>query len=137
MSAQFIKNVRLVFPGERIEPGSLLVHAGKIGALNLPTAPPDALTIDGGGRLLTPGLIDVHTHGIQKFVYDYDTPPEDFTRAARVLGQYGTTCAFPTIIPRNEPNLVANLRRLPGALPRAGGACMPGFHLEGPFVALG
>ena len=137
MSAQFIKNVCLVFPGERIGPGSLLIRQGQIAALNPPTAPPDALPIDGLGRLLTPGLIDVHTHGIQTFVYNYDTPPEDFTTAARVLGQYGTTCVFPTVIPRNEPNLVANLRGLRTALPRNGGACMPGFHLEGPFVALG
>src|SRR6185503_15787361 len=131
MSAHFIKNVRLVFPGERIAPGSLLVRDSKIAALNLPTPPPDAPTSDGLGQLLTPGLIDLHTHGIQRYRYDYDTPPEDFAAAARVLGQYGTTTVFPTLVPRDEPNLVANLSRLPKALPHGKGACMPGVHLEG------
>jgi N-acetylglucosamine-6-phosphate deacetylase len=112
MNLQFITNVRIVFPGERITAGSLLLREGRIAALNLGTTPPDAMTIDGCGGLLTPGLIDVHTHGIQKFRYHYDTPPEHFEAASRVLGQYGTICVFPTIVPADEPNLVSNLGRL-------------------------
>lgn len=140
MSTQWFKNARLVFPAERIATGSLLVRDGKIAALDPQEMPSGTVTFDCQGRLLTPGLIDLHTHGIQKFRYDYDTSQEDFAAAARVLGQYGTTCIFPTLVPRDEPDLVANLRRLPAALPgNAGseGAWMPGVHLEGPFVALG
>ncbi len=132
---QWIKNVRLLFPGERVAPGSLLIDDSKIVALNLDTPPPDVLTIDGFGRLLTPGLIDVHTHGIRKVGYNYDTAAEDFAEAGRALAEYGTTCIFPTFIPRKDPNLIDHFRQLPKALPERG-ACMPGFHLEGPFVAL-
>lgn len=140
MSPQLFQNARLVFPAERISLGSLLVRDGKIAALDPQEMPSGTVIFDCRGRLLTPGLIDLHTHGIQKFRYDYDTTREDFAAAARVLGQYGTTCIFPTLVPRDEPNLVANLRRLPAAVPdneRNEGAWMPGVHLEGPFVALG
>lgn len=137
MNGQLITNVRIVFPGEQIEPGSLLLRDGRIVALNPTNSPPDVAVIDGCSRLLTPGLIDVHTHGIQKFRYHYDTPPEQFEAASRVLGQYGTTCVFPTVVPADEPNLVANLSRLPAALPKTTGSSMPGIHLEGPFLALG
>ncbi|HZM06500.1 MAG TPA: amidohydrolase family protein [Candidatus Saccharimonadales bacterium] len=132
MRTTFITNVRLVFPGERITPGSLLLRNGQIAALNPAHPPPDAMTIDGGGGLLTPGLIDIHTHGIQKFRYHYDTPREHFEDAFRLLGQYGTTTVFPTIVPADEPNLAANLSRLTAALPHG-----VGLHLEGPFLALG
>ena len=137
MIPQLITNVRILVPGERIVPASLLLADGKITALNPETAPADATKIDGLGRLLTPGLIDVHTHGIHRFRYHNDTPAEDFTAAAHVLARYGTTCVFPTIVPGPESDLAASLSRLPAALPQAGGACMPGLHLEGPFVALG
>jgi N-acetylglucosamine-6-phosphate deacetylase len=137
MIPHFITDVRVLYPGERIAPGSLLLADGRIAALNPETPPANAVKIDGLGRLLTPGLIDVHTHGIHQFRYHHDTPAEDFTAAARVLGGYGTTCVFPTIVPGPESNLATRLSRLPAALPQPGVACMPGLHLEGPFVALG
>jgi len=137
MNGQFITNVRIVFPGERITPGSLLLRDGQIAALNPANIPSDAMMIDGCDGLLTPGLIDLHTHGIQKFRYHYDTPPEHFEAASRVLPQYGTTCVFPTVIPADEPNLVANLSRLRANLLKHTGSNMPGIHLEGPFLAVG
>lgn len=137
MNGIVITNVRIVFPGERIAAGSLLLCDGRIAALNPSNTPPDAIKINGHGALLTPGLIDLHTHGIQRFRYHYDTPPEHFEAASRVLGRYGTTCVFPTVVPIDEPNLTANLSRLPPALPKSPDSNMPGIHLEGPFLALG
>jgi N-acetylglucosamine-6-phosphate deacetylase len=138
MRAEFIKNARLVFPGERIQPGTLLLREGKIESINNAEPPADSNITDGQGRLLTPGLIDVHTHGIHKFFYHYETSAEDFRSASRTLAQYGTTCVFPTVVPGKQPDLPALLSHLPETLPtNTEGACMPGFHLEGPFVALG
>jgi N-acetylglucosamine-6-phosphate deacetylase len=137
VNSEFIGNACLLFPGERIQTGNLLIREGKIAAINVPAPPPGCRETDGGGHLLTPGLIDVHTHGIQRFSYHYGTPAENFAAAGRALAQYGTTCVFPTIVPGKEPDLPTRLGKLPANLPRAGGAAMPGFHLEGPFVALG
>ena len=137
MTPQFISNVRLVFPGEGITPGALLLSDGRIAEINPKSVPPNTMTIDGSGRLLTPGLIDVHTHGIHQFRYHHDTSAEHFSAAARVLGQYGTTCVFPTIVPSPGSKWIDNFSRLPLVLPQNRGTGMPGIHLEGPFVALG
>ena len=137
MRAEYITNVRLLFPGERIQNGNLLLQEGKIAAVNLPEAPSISVATDGQGQLLTPGLIDVHTHGIHRFFYHYDTSAEDFAGASHTLARYGTTCVFPTVVPGKEPDLPSRLSRLPENFPDQGGACMPGLHLEGPFVALG
>jgi N-acetylglucosamine-6-phosphate deacetylase len=137
MRAEYITNVQLLFPGERIQPGNLVLRGGKIAALNVAEPPGESTLTDGGGRLLTPGLIDLHTHGIHRFRYHYDTTAEDFAAASHTLARYGTTCVFPTIVPGKEPDLPHRLSRLPENLPEGGGAAMPGLHLEGPFVALG
>lgn len=49
--------------GPRIERGSVLLRDGKIEAVGpTVTAPADAIVIDGTGKFVTPGLIDVHSH---------------------------------------------------------------------------
>ncbi|HYR75054.1 MAG TPA: amidohydrolase [Pyrinomonadaceae bacterium] len=49
--------------GASILNGSVLLRDGKIAAVGASvTAPPDALVIDGTGKYLTPGIIDVHSH---------------------------------------------------------------------------
>jgi N-acetylglucosamine-6-phosphate deacetylase len=137
MRTEYITNVQLLFPGEKIQAGDLLIQEGMIAGLNLAEPPTTSVVTDGKGQLLTPGLIDVHTHGIHRFFYHYDNPGEDFGSASRALGRYGTTCVFPTVVPGKEPDLPSRLSRLPEMFADEQGACMPGLHLEGPFVALG
>src|SRR5258707_10124803 len=49
--------------GPSIPNGSVLLRDGKIAAVGASvTAPPDALVIDGTGKYVTPGIIDVHSH---------------------------------------------------------------------------
>ena len=49
--------------GPRIESGSILLRDGMIEAVGPSVqAPADALVIDGTGKFVTPGLIDVHSH---------------------------------------------------------------------------
>jgi imidazolonepropionase-like amidohydrolase len=49
--------------GPSIKNGSVLLRDGKIAAVGESiTAPPDALVIDGTGKYVTPGIIDVHSH---------------------------------------------------------------------------
>jgi imidazolonepropionase-like amidohydrolase len=55
----------LLGTGERIENGTIVFSGGKItavGPAGSVSAPGDAVTIDGRGKFVTPGLIDTHSH---------------------------------------------------------------------------
>lgn len=61
-SCTLVANVRL-FDGERvIEKTSVLVRDGKIGEVSPAPTTRCAVTIDGAGKTLLPGLVDAHTH---------------------------------------------------------------------------
>lgn len=126
-----IKHVRVMQPGEGIVARSLGVADGKIAALDPPETAND---IDGGGRLLTPGLVDLHAHGIHQF--GYESGPEALTQGAAILGRYGTTCVLPTLYNVLARDKLERLAALAATLSTVRGAAMPGFHLEGPFLAL-
>src|SRR2546421_2312735 len=59
--------------GPSIQNGSVLLRDGKIAAVGTSiTAPADAVVIDGTGKFVTPGIIDVHSH-----IGDYPAPGVD------------------------------------------------------------
>lgn len=130
-----ITNARLVFPGIGIRSGSLAVRDGQITAVGeLAAVPAQAEeTVDAEGALVTPGLVDVHTHGIER--YRYDAGPEELQAAAGCLGAYGCTCALPTLIGRREEAFLTFAGQMAAALATVQSASMPGLHIEGPFVA--
>ena len=134
MSRLLITNAKLVFPGERMAQGSVLLDAGRIAAIDPAIVPAACQTLDGRGRLLTPGLIDCHTHGIETFAYD--NGPEDLLAGVARLPRYGTTTVLPTVVPQRAPAAMAKLARIAEAIPKVTGAMVPGLHLEGPFLAL-
>jgi N-acetylglucosamine-6-phosphate deacetylase len=136
MTDLLITNVRALEPGQGEIASWLRLSGGKIAA----TGPADRLpsdisqTIDGGGRLMTPGFVDVHTHGIEHYAYEADV--EQLLEASRHLGRYGTTCAFPTLYQSMSKDKLSDLERFAAALTKAEDACLPGLHLEGPFMAV-
>lgn len=136
MTTLWFENVQLIRPGEEIAPGRLLVEDGTIARVNPPAdaCPPGATRIDGQGRLLGPGLIDMHTHGIGH--YQFDVGPEPLAAGAKMLPAFGVTCMAATIVPKQRPDMLERLAIIADALPEMEGAQIPGLHLEGPFVAL-
>lgn len=85
--------------------------------------------------ILTPGLIDVHTHGIGRSAYGESA--DMLYSAADQLIRHGTTTVFPTIVPdvATEEGL-AKVAEIAAELPRVEQVNMPALHLEGPFMAV-
>jgi len=130
----FIDNVRAVFPEERMAATSIRFADGKVAALDLEAPEPGDTIVQGNGRLLTPGLVDVHVHGVMR--YNFDNGPDDLLAASQCFPRFGVTTVLPTVVPRRGSDMLPRLADLADALDRVEGTKMPGLHLEGPFTAL-
>jgi len=98
-----IRNTRIwIGDGTVVENGSVLVRDGKIAEVYAATAAPDpdalhADVVEGAGKPLLPGLIDVHVHlggpaGLSNSSADYE-PANSMPRAAAALLYSGVTTA--------------------------------------------
>ena len=133
----YIRNVRIVQPGRAITSGDVVVKDGLITAVDFTNSvkgESERTIIEGANRLLTPGLIDVHTHGIQRYLFA--TNPRDFLAACDCHGQYGVTSVLPTIVPQVEDGWVEQLAEIANAIPAVQSLHLPGLHVEGPFLAI-
>lgn len=116
-------------------PGRVVAQAGRIVAAGPDAAIPTGATVVAGeGRRLTPGLIDLHVHGLER--YYFDLGPDHLLAAAPRWPRYGTTTTLPTLVPRLGPGMLEHVAAVAAALDQATGAYLPGLHLEGPFLAL-
>lgn len=131
-----ISNARIVLPGDQILAGDLLIDNGRIAAVGPDLSPhrPRSENFDAKGALLTPGLIDLHTHGIERFIYELG--PEDLESACLCLARYGVTTVLPTTVPQVSDEYMSRLQAVADTLPSIRTVSIPGLHLEGPFLAL-
>ncbi len=136
MTTLFIENVRVLQPGEGIVANSIQVRDGRIAAVGLsaPGSRDADEIVDGEGRRLTPGLFDVQTHGIHEFLYERS--PEDLLAGLNCLAQYGTTSVLPTLYSCMKRDNLNHVQRLAAVLHKVDRVSIPGFHMEGPFLAL-
>jgi len=127
-----IENVRAMEPGQGIVGNALKVRDGRVVRIDA-RMPATADRIDAAGRLLTPGLVDMHTHGIGS--HSYDSGPRELAAACGMLSKYGTTTVLPTVVPRPDGEPLDALAQLAEGIDSVQAAWIPGLHLEGPFVA--
>ncbi len=88
-------------------------------------------SVDLEGGLLAPGYIDLHIHGLLKYLIDNGR--RDLEAISQALPQFGTTAFLPTILPHSPDEEGDFLRNI--ALADTPGAEYLGFFLEGPFIA--
>jgi len=136
MGEFLIHNARLILPGEEVTRGWIYVRDGIIDMRGPGKIRGDGPVkrIDARGKRLTPGLIDMHTHGMHRF--NYDRGAEDLRAAAALLGKYGTTTVVPTLVPNMGGEMWRMLPDLVQAIADISDVQIPGLHLEGPFVAI-
>jgi N-acetylglucosamine-6-phosphate deacetylase len=135
-------NGRVVTPYS-VEEGLAVVVEGSTIAAVVPTADlvDAADEIDVGGRLITPGLIDIHTHGALGYTFNEPTQ-EAFSTLTREQARRGVTSLLATPATAPIDNLVACLEFSRAWMEQQGRAGTPagaqvlGVHLEGPYFNL-
>ena len=84
--------------------------------------------IDLNRSVVMPGFVEVHAHG----AIGYDTMEGHLSEMASFLAKNGTTTWFPTTMTMSKEDI---RRAVSVDLSQIVGATVPGFHLEGPFLA--
>ena len=129
----------LVLPDRVVPGGSLIIHDGRIEAIEsrVIDAPAGATRVDLTGHLIVPGFVDVHIHGIEGL--DVLDGPEAIAGVAARLPKYGVTAFCPTSIacaPAGAGHDAGGGRRraaraAPAFGPRHAGAPREQFHQPG------
>lgn len=132
LKMSLLKNAQVFHPDYRFEKADVRMENGRI----LEVAP----SIEGegedlGGKMLIPGLCDIHSHGCVGG--DWSRPDlESYRRMARFYAQNGVTslCATTMSLPTAElEGIMAELGRFAGG--ETGGARIAGINMEGPFFS--
>jgi len=127
-------NGRLVLPEEMVTGQALLLEDAKIAGIADPgDIGTDTRRLDVQGRLIAPGLIDIHTHGALGHTFNEATE-EAFTVISRENARRGVTSLLATTTTASIPDLVACLAFSRQWIDRtSAGVELLGVHLEGPY----
>jgi N-acetylglucosamine-6-phosphate deacetylase len=129
--ALLITGARVV-SGGAAEDGWVRFAAGRVAARGTGNAPAhDGEVVDAGGKLLTPGFVDIHVHGGGGG--DVSEGPESVARVLEAHRAHGTTRSMLSLVTAPIDRLVDALRAL-APLVRADPLVL-GVHLEGPFLS--
>lgn len=133
MKRFIIKNGNVVFPNG-VHKADILIEDGiiqKIGIIE-----EDCNTVDADGLFVSPGLIDIHTHGGNGHDYMEGTL-EAFKEAASLHLKHGVTSIVPTTVASDPEYTIEFLKRFDKIknhpeIP----ARLLGVHLEGPYLSM-
>ena len=131
------ENAVILTPYRKVK-GSLVVENGKILEIienSVPEKAADDVVIDAGGRYLSPGFIELHTHGAGG--HDFmDGSIDAIVQACQTHMRHGTTALLPTTLSSQDEELFENLANIDKAAKIKDN--MPeilGAHLEGPYFS--
>lgn len=134
-----IVNARIVLPEHVVTDHALIVEESRIAALVAQSDLGSGIeTIDAAGAWLTPGLIDIHTHGALGYTFNEPTG-EAFTAITRENARHGVTSLLATMAaaPISELTACFDFVRSWRASAQDGmgeGAQVLGVHLESPYI---
>lgn len=130
-----IINPVIITDQSEIHDHSLIIKDGKIEELSQKEIDTSAFdrVIDAHGAYLSPGWIDIHTHGIGG--YDFmDTDSEGAREAMHEYARHGVTGVFPTTMSAPYEDIISALESL-AETKFDGGARFLGAHIEGPYFS--
>lgn len=129
-------NCTLVLPDRLLHNGALLTEHDKIVWLGTEDAVPAwaDTSVDCRGNFLSPGFIDIHTHGGGGGSF-LEADADQFRIGFKTHLAHGTTTVLPTVIVRS----VSQMKRLATIHKQLsvekGLPDFPGYFLEGPFIS--
>lgn len=134
-----IKNGR-VFTGRiLIDDGIVVIRNGKVldvfDKRGWTALPPHAYILDARGHIVSPGFIDIHTHGGGGYDAS-DATVEAISRIACTHNKFGTTSMLISICPDSMKTMcrqIEAVREYMQINPKTG-ARIIGIHMEGPFL---
>lgn len=128
-----IENGRIITPDGTIE-GYLLYEDGKIIGLGAGDCPVLAdEIINASGNYVSPGFIDIHTHGAGGADY-MDGTVEAYLTAAKMSARHGATLVYPTTLTSSNEILFDTFDLYEKAVEaNTEGSAFGGLHLEGPY----
>lgn len=130
-----LHNGRVITPFEDLGIGTILIEGGKILAVEKGNIEASGFeSHDAKGNYITPGFIDLHTHGGGN--HDFmDCTVEAFTGAAKLHSKHGTTLLFPTTLAGDNSELYSFFEVYKEAQKQNRWAQFGGIHLEGPYFS--
>jgi N-acetylglucosamine-6-phosphate deacetylase len=138
MSALLLKNGTVLLEGA-FQPADVFIDdEGLIQSVTAPGEKQSELqaeaveTIDLTGKYLAAGFFDLHFHGLE----DKTCTGSDLSDLAAIELRHGVTSFTPTLCAAGENLLKLLERKSAQARNLENGPRVPGFYLEGPFVAL-
>lgn len=127
-----ITNGQIITPAGTVG-GWLLYESGKILEIGTGECPSADETIDAEGRYVSPGFIDIHTHGAGGADY-MDGTVEAYLTAAKMSASHGATLVYPTTLTSSNEVLFDTFDLYEEAVAaNTEGAAFGGLHLEGPY----
>ena len=132
-----LTNGRIILPDRVVTGQALVVESGQIAGLADPgTLGSEVQQIDVGGRLISPGLIDIHMHGAMGHTFNEPTA-EAFGSITAETARRGITSLLATTSTAPIPALVESLAFARQWLAEArDGSQILGVHVEGPYFDL-
>lgn len=127
-------NGRVVLPDQVVKGKAVLVDGAVIaGIVDVGDLGSDVIQVDVNGRFITPGLIDIHTHGALGHTFNEPTT-EAFAIITAENSRRGVTSLLATTATAPIPDLVACLAFTRQWMAEThNGAQVLGMHVEGPY----
>lgn len=134
MNDLLIRNVRIYRDGA-FAPGEVLCRGGRIAEIASAVAAPEGTPcLEGEGRRLVPGFMDLHTHGAAGVDVNA-AGAQDLGKIGRFFASQGVTGWLASVLTDTKEQTLWCIGEVKKAMERPEGARLLGVHLEGPFLA--